>query len=63
MSGVTVQTRIASSSDGIDPALLERDLGGLHGHVGRGDLRRRDVALKDADALDNPFVVGVHHLL
>ncbi len=62
MSGVTVQTRIASSSDAVDAALLERDLGGLDGHVRSGDAGGGDVALRNSDALHNPLVGGVDHL-
>ena len=62
MSGVTVHTIIASTSEASMPRLRQRDPRGLHGHVGSGHVRRRDVPLRNADPLDNPFVGRFDHL-
>ena len=62
MSGVTVQTMIAFTSDGIDPALGERAAGGLDRHVGGRHSGLGDVALPDPDAFHDPLVVGVDQL-
>ncbi len=63
MSGVTVQTMMASKFAGGDAALLERDLRRFRSHVGRSHFRRGDVPLGDADALQDPFIRGVDQLL
>ena len=62
MSGVTVQTRIASSSRAVDAALGQRRASRFDGQVRGGDVRGGDVALGNSDALQNPFVAGLDHL-
>ena len=62
MSGVTVQTMMASMVGGVDATLGEGAFGGGDGHIGRGDVGIGDVALADAGALDDPLVVGFDEL-
>ena len=62
ISGVTVQTRIASSSDGIDAPAGERGPGGAGSKVGCRDAWRGNVAFRDTGAIDDPFVIGLDHL-
>ena len=62
MSGVTVQTRMASRSAPEIPRALECALAGCHGHIRGGDFGTCDMALAYAGAFDDPLVVGVHHL-
>ena len=62
MSGVTVQTRMASSSGGVDAALRQRALGRFDRHIGGGHVRVGDMPLRDPGALQNPLIVGLDHL-
>ena len=61
MSGVTVHTRIASTSDASIPRCSSAFLPLLPPYR-RLLSPAADVPLQDAVALDDPLVVGVHHL-
>ncbi len=63
MSGVTVQTMIASSSVASMPRSCEHDARGFDRHIGRRDFGRGDVALRNSGSLENPLVAGVDHFL
>ena len=61
LSGVAVASTIRSI-DGASMRGVKRGARRVDGELGRGLARRRDVALADAGALDDPLVGGVDHL-
>src|SRR5207237_7094318 len=48
---------------GSDACFFQRGLDGVHGEIGRGHARLRNVPLADAGALQDPLVAGLDHLL